>query len=344
MAPIHHHAPSGSIKLSICIPTYNNAHVMGETLDSIISQAGPETEIVISDNGSTDETSSLVERYSSLFPRIRYFRWEKNMGVDVNLLKVVEIATGEYCWFLGDDGIKPGALGRILRELESGQDMYLCNKTCCDFRLKPTSDWPWLADAVGDTVFDFSDRSRLVEYLNQAQGIGAIFAFLSVDIFRRDRWSRIRYDARILSSGFAHVYILLAVVAQGCTLKYIKDSLVLQRSGNDSFPLSTHPVRRFLLDLDAYEFFANSLFPEQDVREAILRVVAREHPWYRLAKVWHLENSRDERKRFEVRVREFGAFNPFVVSLAKMLGRSRFIVPTLLFLKDKLRFRELKAK
>src|SRR5882757_1638925 len=191
-----------TIRLSICIPTYNNAHVIAETLDSIIGQAGPETEIVVSDNASTDNTRQVVEDYQNKFPRIHYFRWEKNMGVDWNLLKVVELARGDYCWFLGDDVLKKGALSRVLQELDAGYDMYLCNKTCCDYAMQPFADWPWLNRKINDRVFNFSHNSDLVEYLDNAEAIGALFAFLSVDVFSRKLWNDVSYSEDITSTGF----------------------------------------------------------------------------------------------------------------------------------------------
>jgi len=66
-----------SIKLSICIPTYNRAAFLGEALDSVIRQATDEVEIVVSDNASTDNTEALVREYQARFPRIRY---HKNPG------------------------------------------------------------------------------------------------------------------------------------------------------------------------------------------------------------------------------------------------------------------------
>ena len=55
------------IKLSFCIPTYNFADFIGETLESIIIQATDEVAVIIVDGGSTDNTREIVESYQKNF-------------------------------------------------------------------------------------------------------------------------------------------------------------------------------------------------------------------------------------------------------------------------------------
>ena len=118
-----------SIKLSICIPTYNRAAFLGEALDSVIRQATDEVEIVVSDNASTDNTEALVREYQARFPRIRYHKNPENLGADRNFLKVVELGEGEYCWLLGsDDALAEGAIAAML-PLLGDADVYLTDRT-----------------------------------------------------------------------------------------------------------------------------------------------------------------------------------------------------------------------
>ena len=125
-------------RLSFCIPTYNRASYLRETLGYIIDQADDSIEIVISDNASSDNTEEVVKEAKLRFPNITYFRWPENMGADRNYLKTVELARGDYCWFMGsDDGIKKGALKKVLEELKDGHDIYVCSQYFCDKKLKP---------------------------------------------------------------------------------------------------------------------------------------------------------------------------------------------------------------
>ena len=68
------------IQLSFCITTRNRADFIGEALDSIISQAGDNVEIVVVDGASTDNTTEVVGQYQKKFNNIVYRRLEKNGG------------------------------------------------------------------------------------------------------------------------------------------------------------------------------------------------------------------------------------------------------------------------
>ena len=87
-------------QLSVCIATLNRAKFIGETLDSIISQATDEVEIVIVDGGSSDNTAEIVEQYHQKFPRLHYLKLLKKGGVDQDYCRAVELASGDYCWLL----------------------------------------------------------------------------------------------------------------------------------------------------------------------------------------------------------------------------------------------------
>ena len=96
--------------LSICIPTYNRADLLKGLLNNIVAQSGDfdfvnKVEIVISDNNSSDQTSSLVAEYQGVYPNIIYSRNEKNLLFDRNVYNVIKMSTGKYCWLLGDDDL-----------------------------------------------------------------------------------------------------------------------------------------------------------------------------------------------------------------------------------------------
>jgi abequosyltransferase len=75
------------IRLSICIPTYNFGDFIGATLESILTQATDEVEVVIGDGGSTDNTAEVVRRYQSRFAHLIYRNFGKRGGVDLDLSK-----------------------------------------------------------------------------------------------------------------------------------------------------------------------------------------------------------------------------------------------------------------
>ena len=64
-------------KVSVVIPTYNYANFIGEAIESIIAQTHPASEIIVGDDGSTDDTEQVVARFGS---KVRYIKKE-NGGV-----------------------------------------------------------------------------------------------------------------------------------------------------------------------------------------------------------------------------------------------------------------------
>jgi abequosyltransferase len=289
-----------SIKLSICIPTYNRAAFLGEALDSVIRQATDEVEIVVSDNASTDNTEALVRAYQARFPRIRYHKNPENLGADRNYLKVVELAEGEYCWLLGSDDIfKLGAVSHMLAEINSAHDIYICNRTECDFFMRPKRDRFWLNPQVNTSTYNLHDNTQLLYYLRSAQSIGAIFSYISSIVFKRFRWATIKYEDSFTGTAYAHVYVLFSIVKQGCYLKYIRDPLVYCRGGNDSF--STPSLsRRVLVDIDGYVALADRFFADNpDAYAEIIRCmlctcrVAYFSPLRRLLKIRNLSEFED---------------------------------------------------
>jgi glycosyltransferase involved in cell wall biosynthesis len=59
--------------VSIIIPTYNRAHLIGETLDSVLAQTYTNWECIIVDDGSTDNTDEVVEEYVKKDSRFKYY-------------------------------------------------------------------------------------------------------------------------------------------------------------------------------------------------------------------------------------------------------------------------------
>lgn len=78
----------------ICIPTYNAAATIRETLASILAQTYTNLVIHVSDNASTDKTLEIVESMAD--PRIHIHRHEKNIGGEGNFTRCIQLATGKY--------------------------------------------------------------------------------------------------------------------------------------------------------------------------------------------------------------------------------------------------------
>lgn len=104
--------------VSVIVPTYNRAHLLPECLDSILSQSFRDFEIVVIDDGSTDNTKALVNSYIARFEgKIRYF-YQRNMGAAAARNRGIKVAAGELIAFCdSDDAWLPGKLERQVAAL-----------------------------------------------------------------------------------------------------------------------------------------------------------------------------------------------------------------------------------
>ena len=90
--------------VSICIPTYNNARFLRESLDSIVSQTYSNKEIIISDNASTDGTKEIVYEYVKKYG-VRYYRNAKTVDAFDNFNRCINLAQGEFVAIYHSDDI-----------------------------------------------------------------------------------------------------------------------------------------------------------------------------------------------------------------------------------------------
>src|SRR5215213_6785783 len=96
----------GAGLVSVVIPCYNQAHFLGEAIESALAQSYPHFEIVVIDDGSTDTTSEVAGRY----PGVRCVR-QDNQGLSAARNSGLHHSEGEYVVFLdADDRLLPEAL------------------------------------------------------------------------------------------------------------------------------------------------------------------------------------------------------------------------------------------
>ena len=88
---------------TVAIPTYNRADYLPDTLACLFRQTHEDFEVIISDNGSTDNTPEVVQRFQD--KRIRYVRQTSNIGPAANWLFCAEQARTEWIVFNQDDDL-----------------------------------------------------------------------------------------------------------------------------------------------------------------------------------------------------------------------------------------------
>ncbi len=90
-------------KVSVIIPTYNQEQYISEAIDSVLNQTYQDFEIIITNDGSSDQTLQRIQEKTD--PRIRWFSFEQNQGVSVAANHCICHATGELIAILDSDNI-----------------------------------------------------------------------------------------------------------------------------------------------------------------------------------------------------------------------------------------------
>ena len=102
--------------VSVCIPAYNNADYISETIDCILNQTYKNIELVICDDHSTDKTIEVIQSYSD--PRVKLFLNEKNLGMSGNWNNCLNHCTGEFIKLIcADDMLANDALEKEVMAL-----------------------------------------------------------------------------------------------------------------------------------------------------------------------------------------------------------------------------------
>jgi len=211
-----------SPKVSVVVPTYNRAQYMRTAVQSVLDQTCDDFEVVLIDDGSSDDTPEVGQRLSKSDVRVRYIRNEQNLGLVENWKKGVQETRGDYFCILGDDDVlEPEFLDRLVEPLEERPDVAL---SFCDH---------WLIDEDGRTLAKATERNTNQWRRNQLQeGLIDSYAqtllvnrsaFIGAVMFDRDRFDLSFFDLR--ATAFIDLWMLYKLWGSGNAF-YISDRLV----------------------------------------------------------------------------------------------------------------------
>lgn len=216
--------------VSICVPTYNRADLLWKTLQTISQQDYSPLEILISDNGSTDETEQLCREYVRRDPRIRYFRHSDNIGLHPNYNFCFDRAEGEIlCFFHDDDLYEPQIVSRGVAFLQQHPNVGL---VC--------SDWGLLNGAghlIGAREFKVPPVMPGLQYIDRTLRSGRSSVACSGAVIRRSALGEIRFDEQG-TTGFSD-FVVWFQIAERAAVGHIHDRLFYYRLHSGSLSRRT---------------------------------------------------------------------------------------------------------
>lgn len=150
--------------VSVVIATFNHGEYLPQAIESVLSQDYPHVELIIVDDGSTDDTPAVLDRYKD---RARIIRQE-NAGQASALNRGWNASRGEILAYLGsDDALERAAVSRAVALLQTAPEAAL---TYCDYLLIDPASHPIRQMSNGDF-----DRRSLIAELVCYPGPGAFF-------------------------------------------------------------------------------------------------------------------------------------------------------------------------
>jgi glycosyltransferase involved in cell wall biosynthesis len=217
--------------LGVAIPTYKRPDQLRRCVHSVIASARRhDVSIWLLDDSGDDSNLPVFAELQSAYPHVVVVRNEKNLGIDRNILKSVDVCDCEYVWLLGeDDRMKPEGIARVLEVLAHTRPPFVyVNYSATD-------------DAISFLIKERSlplqqDQSVPAEdfYRSYAWSMG----FIGACVIRRDTWLPVCPEP-YLDSFFAHVGRIMEAI-RGSEVHMIAEPLILNRCGTpDAFTWSS---------------------------------------------------------------------------------------------------------
>lgn len=115
--------------VSVVIPAFNGEDVIGETIQSVLSQTFTDFELIVVDDASTDGTVTVVSQFRD--PRLTLVRNSVNLGFEGNFNRALDLAAGRFVKVLPmDDLLYPSCLERQVAILEAPENQQVCLVSC----------------------------------------------------------------------------------------------------------------------------------------------------------------------------------------------------------------------
>jgi glycosyltransferase involved in cell wall biosynthesis len=199
-------------KVTVCIPTYNRAHLVRESIQSVLDQTFSDFELLISDNASTDDTAAVVASFND--PCIRYHRQPTNIGLAANHQSAVAMANTEFVAILSDDDLyKPDHLAVALAVLADYPNA--AYYSCSLERFGDGASGIWTPAGITDTTMPlvYFSPKQAVDFLGIENP-----GFLNALVCRKDRLKSTLFWGK---PGFIHADVLIMtqlMIQGGCVL------------------------------------------------------------------------------------------------------------------------------
>ena len=205
-------------KVSVLVPIYDGERHLTECLESVLAQDFKDMEILISDDGSRDNSLKIVEAFAARDARIRWWKNPRNLGLTANSNACLRVARGEYIKFVHQDDklLASSAITKMAAALEAQPGVSLVG---CQQHLTGKDSPPLIFSRRSGT---FGGRPMIVKCLEQNNNL---IGQPTLTLFRRAQAHR-GFDERF--TGFMDFEMWCHLLEQG-DFAYLAEPLATWR-------------------------------------------------------------------------------------------------------------------
>lgn len=152
------------MSLSVILPNYNHAKYLPQSLEAILKQSYPASEIIILDDASQDESVSLIKSYAKKYPQIKFYQNPKNLGAVLTINAATHYSSGKYLAFCAaDDCVLPGFFEKLMGFMKKHPEVALCTSNARFFQNDGTFwDEDWISLGDQERLIEPEELSRIL--------------------------------------------------------------------------------------------------------------------------------------------------------------------------------------
>lgn len=251
--------------ISIIIPVYNVAPYLREALDSVINQTYDNLEIIVVDDGSTDESGAICDEFASRDSRLIVIH-QPHQNVSVARNTALDLATGDYIAFLDpDDAFHPSFMQTMHDTIQKEK----CDIVICRFKTYQTAKKMNVNE--GEAIYPSCESGKY----NRTQALNLLYGDVLLlviwnKIYKRELWNSVRFHSELTA---ASDHLASYQVFDRCNLAYVIDTpLYFARIRPGSISRTNSPqniecqiiARTYVSDF--FRSHSPEVFSEQQVR------------------------------------------------------------------------------
>lgn len=227
-------------KISVIVPVYNTQKYLDICLDSIISQTFEDFEVICINDGSTDNSLKLLERYSEFDKRIKVYT-TKNQGLSEARNTGLKLSTGDYVTYIdSDDWISPVMLERLYKNITANDSDYVfCSIRCVNPLTNEAVIWDMLKPEDKEQLQSISKKPFFTEGQLDSSFYFKMHSMACAKLYKREFIKDFKFPAGLIFEDapfFANCYL------KACRISYDDNPLYYYRQNRtDSITGSSNP-------------------------------------------------------------------------------------------------------